>query len=87
MVWIIVLVASALALMFYIICLLVIGSRADAPRSAYLTAHSKEAPYANLSGNSSDNDADSASVSGKPERITETLIRHGKIPTGAVLER
>jgi hypothetical protein len=86
MIWIIVLVTLALALMFYIICLLMIGSRADAPRSAYLAGYRKEAFFADRSGNSSDNDADPASVSGMPEGMPETLTRHREIPTGAIVE-
>lgn len=85
MIWIIVL--SALALMFYIICLLIIGSRADAPRTASHTEYRKEALSTNRSGNSSDNDVAPSSVPVMPESMPGMLIRHREIPSAAVAER
>jgi hypothetical protein len=60
MIWIIVLSALAIALIFYIICLLIIGSRAD---------DRKEALFTNRSGDSSDNDVTSSSLPVMPESM------------------
>ena len=87
MIWIIVFSALALVLIFYIICLLIIGSRADAPRAAYFTGYRKEALFTNRSGDSSDSDVVSSSVPVMPESMPVTLIQHREIPSAAIVEQ
>jgi hypothetical protein len=69
MIWIIALSALALVLMFYIICLLIIGSRADAPRAAHFTGYRKKALFTTRSGDSSNNDVASSSLPVMPESM------------------
>jgi hypothetical protein len=78
MIWIIVLSALALYVIF-IICLLIIGSWAD---------DRKEAIFTNRFGDSSDNDvASSSSLPVMPESLPGAIVQHREIPSAAMVGR